>query len=702
MKRVNIGTDINSKEPVFIDEIARARSTYIIGITGTGKSTILEQIAYQDMVNGDGLIFIDPHEDSAETLLHVVPPHRADDVIFWDVADKAHPFSMHPFWCEDPDEIDSKAGNFLAALESLKDFSLAFQNAPHMRDVLRHLAITFLVNQGRTLIETPAFLTDQSFRREFYPALARYYPWVKTYWEEFDARKPHEQREFAASTLNKLRPFSTSRLMRGIFGTPRNSIDFRCVIDECKIPIVKLSSARLGADNAGFIGALAIWNVLEATLLRADIPQAKRRPFHIIADEFQTYMSTAFPILTEQARKYGVDTTVAHQIREQLDPDLRERVRGVGNLIVGHVTAPNAQALAPEFKIDIPDSPSGHPTPKFEVVRNLLSCLEQRGHENEEVMRGYWALRRSLDVIVETILWDLKWHTRSLGGRAEVTSADYKIVELRRTHFEQFVDRILYRAMTVPSPYLSQEQEGELGLPTMWQHLIPTFEDFYDSLISFHDRVLKIRKAHTLYFDVHERLNQDDLQGLIPYIRYLLIGDTFAEFRDHLSVFEAALKKNKQELPPLLKEIHDCKYSGDINAWSNAYALYHEEGRVFTALRHLIDHLKGKPYYAQVGQPEQILEKSRLYSDVESEIANQLTNLPRFHARCKLETRGGVSNCEITTVKLGVPEDSSLAMQIRQRSWAHYALLPQPFATIENDEEPPDDDDIVFGEKKTP
>jgi hypothetical protein len=262
MKSVTIGTDGKTKAPVSIDEQARGRSTYMLGIQGTGKSTVLEQIAYQDMADGDGLIFLDPHGDSAQRLLERVPAARAGDVIFWDPADREHPIGINPFYCPNPDDYDSRANAFIAALASVAEFAEVFQSAPRMKDILEHLAIAFVVNQGHTLIEMPTFLTDGAFREHFYRALEAEYPQVRRFWEEFDAKPAKEQRVLTESSLNKLRRFGIHRTMRAIFGEAKPKVRMREAMDRGAVIIVTLNRSRLGPENAALFGAFLIFDLL--------------------------------------------------------------------------------------------------------------------------------------------------------------------------------------------------------------------------------------------------------------------------------------------------------------------------------------------------------------------------------------------------------------------------------------------------------
>jgi hypothetical protein len=362
MGNVEIGIDCENAKSISITGEGRTQSTYVIGITGTGKSTLLENMAYQDMKNGDGLCFLDPHEESAERLLAAVPPERAAETIYWDPKNLECPFGLNPFYVDNPHDrlkVSSKADNFVAALASLREFAEVFRTAPLMKSLLQHLALTFIVNQGSTLAETVEFLTDADYRRQFYPALSKEYPHVVRYWQRLDRKSDRDQEQTTASSLNKLERFQSNLVMRSIFGQPRNSIDFQRVMDEGQIVLVALSGGALGQDNAGIIGAFVVWEILQAALTRHS-----RRPFHLFADEFQTFMTTALPVLQAQARKFGVDTTVAHQVSLQLDSaELRETTRAVGNLIIYRVIGSNAHSLAYEFDTT-PPSPAPSQIPR--------------------------------------------------------------------------------------------------------------------------------------------------------------------------------------------------------------------------------------------------------------------------------------------------------------------------------------------------
>jgi hypothetical protein len=392
-----IGRDTTAAQSVRIPRDARRLSLYAIGTPGTGKSTLLERLAIQDMHHGDGLCFLDPHEDSANSLLRWVPADRTQDVIVWDPTDRERPIGLNPFYSLNPEEVGSRAGSFLAALSSLKEFTAAFGNAPQMSIILLNLARTFLINQGYTLAEATLFLEDEDYRTTFYPALAPHDDSVLRFWQRYDRKTEREKREYTASTLNKLERFETDRTMKTIFGQYEPQLDFRALMDEGKILIVKLSSSpkRLGPDNAALLGAFIVWELFQAALSRSELGRGERRLFHLYADEFQTFMTTTFPQIIDQGRKYGLTCVLAHQNRAQLTGESKGSTLGIRNKIVFTVNSDDAAELAPSFDTSPPPAelvPQAATEPVYDIRidPNATSPeLEALERELAEAQRAY-------------------------------------------------------------------------------------------------------------------------------------------------------------------------------------------------------------------------------------------------------------------------------------------------------------------------
>jgi hypothetical protein len=385
---VVIGRDVETGHLVALSADALSRSAYVPGSTGVGKSELLRQMFRQFMEHRDGVGLLDAHRSLSEAALADVPACRRDDVIFWDPTDDGRPFGLNPFYCPDPGQIDTKADHFVGALASIRDFAESFQTAPVMKNVLYHLAIALLANQGHTIVEAPPFLTSRAYRQRFYVGLdAAGYGHVRRFWEDFDAKRDGRQDELVASSKNKLERFTTFRRMRRIFGQPVPTLDLRRVIEQQLILIVPLCSADLGDDMAAFLGAFVVQELLHAGLTRTVPPVGRPPLFHLVADEFQRYMTTAFPRLQAEARKFGLDTVVAHQYRAQLDADTRGATLNVGNQLIFRVIGPDAAELAEGLALVQPQREVVGQQPRLVPALDPLRFLEQHGHGHPEIQR---------------------------------------------------------------------------------------------------------------------------------------------------------------------------------------------------------------------------------------------------------------------------------------------------------------------------
>lgn len=354
--QVILGIDEQTREKIILSAQARAQHTYVIGVSGVGKTTLLETIALSDIEQGDGLCFLDPHGEVADDLLRHIPEQRAGDVIFWDATDRERPFGLNLFECGDPADAsqrDRVAAMFIQTFKRV--FPKAFESgAPRMEELLRNMALTFVENPGYTLAETSRFLQDRNYRARFLRNLTN--PYLREeFWPTFDLKSYREQDEIIASSLNKLGRFLANTLVRNIFGQPASSLDFLQLMNERKILIVRLPVGALGEENAELLGSIIVGRLLDAVLVRGTSSGLPH--FHLIVDEFQRFVSSAFPTLLDEARKYRVDVVVAHQNRDQLyheDGKLKSSTLNVRNKITFAVNAHDAGELAGEFDITPP------------------------------------------------------------------------------------------------------------------------------------------------------------------------------------------------------------------------------------------------------------------------------------------------------------------------------------------------------------
>lgn len=371
MADLELGKTTKTRTPITISLNERKQGTYVIGTTGTGKSTFLKNIVYQDMINDPdhGLCVLDPHGDLIDDLLEVVPNDRKDDVILFDPYDVDYPFGLNLLYLKDVDDPHEKrwiVSNMMGTLERL--FNIW---GPQMEHVIRHMLLTTLTYPGATMVEFTKLLFSGPEEAE-YLAENLEDPILRQFWKTFP-RSERLRFELVSSTLNKLTPFTTDEMMRNIVGQTENTIKLKDVMDEGKILFVNLSKGNLGEANSKLLGSMIVNQILMAALSRKADPESQRKQFHLIVDEFQNFATESFSILQSEARKYGVDVVVAHQYRSQLDIQSMGSTLNVGNMIVFRVTGRDSYELASQFD---------NTPPEAEVrMEPIYEPINYQGHE---------------------------------------------------------------------------------------------------------------------------------------------------------------------------------------------------------------------------------------------------------------------------------------------------------------------------------
>ena len=378
---LRLGYTAKKNTPVELTLEERSQGTYIIGTTGTGKSSLLKNIVYQDM-NQDrthGLCVIDPHGDLIDELLELVPPSREKDVILFDPMDTEHPFGLNLLACDrnDPHQIRWVVSTVMGTLRRLFEYSWG----PRLEHVLRHTLLTSMLLPDSTFIELLLLLTNENYRGQVIPDLQDQI--LKQFWADLP-RSPRDRYDLISSTLNKISPFITDRSMRNIIGQPKNTFDLQHIMDEGKILFVNLSKGDLGEDNSSLLGAVLVNLVLIAAMKRRSIPKDERRPFHLIVDEFQNFANESFSVLQSEARKFAVDVVVAHQFRDQLSEQLKGSTLNVGNIVAFRVTGRDGYALASQFD-NTPPPPDTRVEPvyQFYQYQNQQYLIETGLHTGE-------------------------------------------------------------------------------------------------------------------------------------------------------------------------------------------------------------------------------------------------------------------------------------------------------------------------------
>ncbi|MBR0480823.1 type IV secretion system DNA-binding domain-containing protein [Candidatus Saccharibacteria bacterium] len=325
----------------------RSRHVYIIGQTGAGKSGLLELFALSDTFCNQGYCIIDPHGDFAINNLRFVPKSRINDVIYFNPADRDFPVAFNPLELSDPSRKPNVASEVIGVLKRMFGDSWG----PRLEHILRYTLLALLDRPEATLLDISRLLTDKDFRKETLDYCQDVT--VLQFWKhEFGQWNEKQVNEAIAPVLNKVGAFTANPIIRNIIGQPKSSFDVRKIMDEGKILVVNLSKGLIGEDNAGILGAFLVTKVQLAAMSRSDIPDVKdRRPFYLYVDEFQNFATDSFAVILSEARKYGLNLTVANQYISQMTDSVRDAVFGnVGTTISFRVSADDAPILAKQFE----------------------------------------------------------------------------------------------------------------------------------------------------------------------------------------------------------------------------------------------------------------------------------------------------------------------------------------------------------------
>lgn len=323
----------------------RRRHMYVIGKTGMGKSTLLENMVIQDIRAGRGLAVVDPHGDLVEKVLKFVPPFRANDVIYFNPADVDYPIAFNILEAVDPRQRHLVASGLIAVFKKLWLDSWG----PRLEYILRNTILALIEYPGSTLLGINRMFVDKDYRNKVIRHIAD--PIVKSFWTtEFTAYANQFRTEAVSPIQNKIGQFLSSAIIRNIVGQPKSTIDMREIMDSGKILLLNLAKGRIGEDNAGLLGAMMITKLQVAAMSRIDVPESERRDFFLYVDEFQNFATESFANILSEARKYRLNLIIAHQYIEQLDEAVRAAVFGnVGTIVCFRVGAADAEFLAKEF-----------------------------------------------------------------------------------------------------------------------------------------------------------------------------------------------------------------------------------------------------------------------------------------------------------------------------------------------------------------
>lgn len=325
----------------------RSRHVYIIGQTGAGKSGTLELFALSDIFHGHGYAIIDPHGDFAVDNLRFIPGSRLKDVVYFNPADTAFPLGFNPLEVTDPNQKSNISSEVIGVLKRMFGDSWG----PRLEYILRYTILALLDRPDATMLDITRMLTDKRYRKETLTYCKDTV--VLQFWNvEFSSWTERFQAEAIAPVLNKVGAFTANPIIRNIIGQPKSTFNIRKIMDEGKILVVNLSKGLIGEDNAAILGSFLVTKIQLAAMSRSDIPKIEdRRPFYLYVDEFQNFATDSFATILSEARKYGLNLTVANQYISQMDETVRDAVFGnVGSMISFRVSANDAPILSQQFE----------------------------------------------------------------------------------------------------------------------------------------------------------------------------------------------------------------------------------------------------------------------------------------------------------------------------------------------------------------
>ncbi|HVY72547.1 MAG TPA: type IV secretion system DNA-binding domain-containing protein [Candidatus Paceibacterota bacterium] len=336
--------------PFGIKRRDRERHMYIIGKTGMGKSTLLENMAIQDVRNGEGVAFIDPHGSTADRILEYVPEHRIKDVLYFAPFDMENPVAFNVMEDVGYDKRHLVVSGLISAFKKIWGPD---SWSARMEYILSNTLLALLEYPGSTLLDVNRMLVNKNFRKKVVDNISD--PIVKAFWaEEFANYTDRYTQEATPAIQNKIGQFTSNPLIRNIVGQPKSSFDLRQMMDDKKIIIMNLSKGRVGEVNANLLGSMLVTKIYLAAMSRADVHAktlAELPSFYFYVDEFQNFANESFSDILSEARKYKLNLIIAHQYIEQMEEEVRNAVFGnVGTTVAFRVGPFDAEVLETIFQ----------------------------------------------------------------------------------------------------------------------------------------------------------------------------------------------------------------------------------------------------------------------------------------------------------------------------------------------------------------
>jgi len=346
----------------------RMRHTYVIGKTGMGKSVLLENMARSDILNGHGVAIIDPHGDLIEDVIRHIPPHRINDVVYFDPSDRDFPIAFNLLEGKNVEHRGLIASGVVGAIKKL----FADSWGPRLEYFLRNCILALVEAPDTTLLGVTRMLVDKAYRKKIVRHVTN--PSVLQFWnEEFAAMQPRQISEAAGPIQNKIGQFLSTATIRNILGQPKSSVDVRFAMDTGKILLVNLSKGKIGEDNATLLGSLMITKIQMDAMSRADMNKKDRKDFYLYVDEFQNFATDSFATILSEARKYRLSLTMANQFVAQMSEDVAAAVFGnVGSIVSFQVGQDDAKYFEEQYDGNIVTAAEIASLPKYTVYNRIM------------------------------------------------------------------------------------------------------------------------------------------------------------------------------------------------------------------------------------------------------------------------------------------------------------------------------------------
>jgi hypothetical protein len=340
------------KKAIRLSQRDRRQHIYVVGQTGVGKSTFIENLAMQDMVAGNGFAFVDPHGDTAERLLALVPRERTEDLIYFCPSDRDYPMGLNFFEYDNPDQKDFLIQESIGMLYKLYDPQHQGIMGPRYEHLFRMAALTVMADPaGGTFIDIPKLFRDNQFVKQKLQYVKDQN--VLEFWQKEvpQSQRSNEYGEVTSWFVSKFGAFLGNEMMRNIIGQTKSAFDLREVMDQGKILLVNLSKGKTGELNSKLLGMIFVMKFQAAAMSRANIPEEERKDFCLYVDEFQNFATDSFATIMSEARKYRLNLIVANQFTTQLEDEVRDAVFGnIGTTVAFRVGQNDVDILVKYFQ----------------------------------------------------------------------------------------------------------------------------------------------------------------------------------------------------------------------------------------------------------------------------------------------------------------------------------------------------------------